>query len=89
MVQKQQPLLVEVCMGSSCYSRGNRNLVGLLQTYVDSNGWTDRVTIRGALCRNMCAGGPHITAGDVRICNTTPVKARRELAKLIKALDTE
>jgi NADH:ubiquinone oxidoreductase subunit E len=89
MTQQRQPLVVEVCMGSSCFARGNRDLAGQLQTYVDSNGWTDRVTIKGALCRNMCTSGPNISANSVRICHTTPAKARRELAKLIKALDTE
>ena len=89
MKQQRQILLVEVCLGSSCFSRGNKDLAAQLQTYVDSNGWTDIVTIRGTLCRNRCASGPHLSAGAVRIGHTTLVKARRELAKLIKILDME
>lgn len=51
---------VTLCMGSSCFARGNRSLVDALQDEVAARGWENQVEIRGSLCQGRCAEGPTI-----------------------------
>lgn len=51
---------IEICLGSSCFSRGNRDVVQLIKEYLRKNHLDDRVTLRGARCMDRCSEGPFI-----------------------------
>lgn len=51
---------VEMCMGSSCFSRGGNRALVLVQTYLKENGLEDRVHVRGHLCQGKCQDGPNL-----------------------------
>lgn len=51
---------VTICMGSSCFARGNRSLVDALKDEVSAKGWDAQVEIRGSLCQSRCSEGPII-----------------------------
>ena len=63
MAEKEK-LKVELCMGSSCFARGNSgNLIGL-EEYIEHNGLSDRIELEGHLCLGKCSTGPHLKIGD-------------------------
>ncbi len=49
---------IVICMGSSCFSRGNKQLLGVIQQYLKNNGLRDVVTFRGSHCFGACENGP-------------------------------
>ncbi len=59
---------IVVCMGSSCFSRGNGDLVELIENYINANGLQKdvEVEISGTLCEDHCSEGPNVMINDVR-----------------------
>ena len=53
-----------LCLGSSCFSRGNKKLLGLVQDYIRKNGLENRVNFHGNRCFDACAKGPVMKIGD-------------------------
>lgn len=59
-------IIVSVCMGSSCFPRGNREILSYLKLLVQKNNWESEITLQGNLCAGNCAKGPVVTiAGTV------------------------
>ncbi|MGE5611541.1 MAG: (2Fe-2S) ferredoxin domain-containing protein [Bacillota bacterium] len=56
----RSPVRITLCMGSSCFSRGNNRNIEVVQQYLTSNGLTDSVDVRGHLCEGLCKTGPNI-----------------------------
>ena len=52
---------VELCLGSSCYSRGNGEVVATLEDYIRAEALGERVFLKGRLCAGECARGPCVT----------------------------
>lgn len=50
-----------ICMGSSCFSRGNKHNIKVIQEFIDRHGLCGRVTLKGHLCEGLCKDGPNIT----------------------------
>jgi len=61
-MQKRYEL--NICMGSSCFSRGNKELVVFVKEYLKKNHLDDRVLLRGARCLGHCSNGPNLTIND-------------------------
>jgi NADH:ubiquinone oxidoreductase subunit E len=51
---------IEICLGSSCFSRGNREVVQVIRDYLRKNHLDDKVILRGARCMNRCSEGPFL-----------------------------
>lgn len=49
-----------ICLGSSCFSRGNRETLKLIEKYIKDNNLKDIVDFRGKLCSGNCNLGPVI-----------------------------
>ncbi len=57
---------IEVCLGSSCFSRGNRDLIKSIKDYLRKRHLEERVNFRGARCLDRCSSGPVIMIdGDI------------------------
>ncbi len=54
-----------VCMGSSCYPRGNRETLEKLKNYINENALNDRIIMKGNLCEGLCKDGPNIRINGV------------------------
>ena len=52
-----------ICLGSSCFARGNKNLLKILQRYINQHGLTDKVLFKGDHCFNECNIGPSLKIG--------------------------
>lgn len=56
---------VAICMGSSCFARGNNKLLQVLEDAVRENGWQDRIALSGMRCQNLCSQGPVVSVDGV------------------------
>jgi NADH:ubiquinone oxidoreductase subunit E len=51
---------IRICLGSSCFSRGNGGNLGVIRDYLDARGLAARVSITGHLCEDQCSQGPNL-----------------------------
>ncbi|AEV29875.1 NADH:ubiquinone oxidoreductase 24 kD subunit [Sphaerochaeta pleomorpha str. Grapes] len=56
---------VELCMGSSCFARGNSQALANLESYISENHLEDRVELIGHLCLGACSSGPNMKIDDI------------------------
>jgi NADH:ubiquinone oxidoreductase subunit E len=59
-----QKIEMHICMGSSCFSRGNRDVVNYIRDYLKRNHLEDRIVFKGARCMNLCSNGPNLRIND-------------------------
>ncbi len=52
--------VIKLCHGSSCFSRGNKNLVSVVQHFIRANNLEDKVAFSGDHCFEVCSNGPNI-----------------------------
>ncbi len=57
---------VVLCMGSSCFARGNNLSIQILQEYIRDADLSGTINLKGSLCEGACNCGPHITIEGVR-----------------------
>ncbi|MGA2937453.1 MAG: (2Fe-2S) ferredoxin domain-containing protein [Syntrophobacteraceae bacterium] len=66
MSDRKEPIELAICMGSSCFSRGNKNNIALIRDYIKRHGLCGKVLLKGHLCEGLCKDGPNLTAdGDI------------------------
>ena len=51
---------ITICLGSSCFARGNSQNLKFIQEYLQQRGLKDRVNFKGQLCSKLCNEGPVI-----------------------------
>lgn len=56
---------ISICMGSSCYPRGNRETLEKLKVYISDNNLADQIIMKGNLCEGLCKDGPNIRINGV------------------------
>jgi NADH:ubiquinone oxidoreductase subunit E len=49
-----------ICMGSSCFARGNEQNLKIIEDFIAENKLDDKVRISGSCCTGHCAEGPNI-----------------------------
>lgn len=55
---------ITICMGSSCFARGNNQNLKIIQQYLSDNNQETDVLLTGALCKENCRKGPVIFLND-------------------------
>lgn len=55
---------MHICLGSSCFSRGNKEVVTFIREYLKKNHIDDRVIFKGARCMGNCSNGPNLRIND-------------------------
>ncbi|MCE5333397.1 MAG: (2Fe-2S) ferredoxin domain-containing protein [Desulfobacteraceae bacterium] len=65
----KEPTELAVCMGSSCFSRGNKRNIRLIKEYIDTHGLCGKVVLKGHLCEGLCKDGPNISV-DGQVFNS-------------------
>ena len=53
-----------LCMGSSCFSRGNKKTLQAIKEYLNEHGLTDQVVFKGSHCMGSCEKGPVVRIQD-------------------------
>ena len=56
---------IKICMGSSCFSRGNAANLKVIREYLAAHGLSARVAPMGHLCENLCSQGPNLILDGV------------------------
>jgi NADH:ubiquinone oxidoreductase subunit E len=56
---------IQICLGSSCFSRGNSANLRLIEEYVAARGLAARVVTTGHLCEDQCSHGPNLIFNGV------------------------
>jgi NADH:ubiquinone oxidoreductase subunit E len=74
---------MEICLGSSCFSRGNREVVQFIKDYLMKNHLDDRVIFRGARCLGNCSDGPNMVINGKVIKGVTPELAEKILEEYL------
>jgi NADH:ubiquinone oxidoreductase subunit E len=60
---------IEICMGSSCFARGNSKILSALEKYKEEKKETVNMEIIGHLCMNNCSRGPIVKINDLEYLN--------------------
>lgn len=55
---------IVICMGSSCFVRGNRRFLVVIEEFLVERGLKDQVAITGSRCEGRCADGPNLVIDD-------------------------
>jgi NADH:ubiquinone oxidoreductase subunit E len=55
---------IVICMGSSCFSRGNRKNLEVIERFLAEHGLADQVILSGSRCEDQCCSGPNIKVDD-------------------------
>lgn len=59
-----QRIEMQICLGSSCFSRGNRDVVTFIRDYLKKNHLEDKIIFKGARCMNLCSAGPNLKINE-------------------------
>ena len=76
-----QRIEMQICLGSSCFSRGNRDVVVFIRAYLKKNHLEDRIIFKGARCMNLCSNGPNLIINEKIIEGVTLSKIEGILEK--------
>jgi NADH:ubiquinone oxidoreductase subunit E len=53
-------IIIELCMGSSCFARGNSLALANLEAYIEEHHLEQNVELVGHLCLGDCSRGPNL-----------------------------
>ena len=74
-------LNITVCMGSSCFARGNQENLAFLEDYIKEHGIDANIELEGTRCENKCASGPNIYINREEYNNVDIEKLKQILEK--------
>jgi len=72
-----------ICLGSSCFARGNRDSLKFIEKFIKDNKLTDKIDFRGKLCSGNCGKGPIIFIDKVMHEDVKVEKLQVMLEKLV------
>ncbi len=74
---------IVICMGSSCFSRGNKNTLSIIKNYIKDHSLGADVVFRGAHCTGNCDKGPVLVIGGKSFTKVAPDDVTGLLDKLL------
>lgn len=63
IVTMTERIKIILCLGSSCFARGNQDLIDEIKRYINRNQLDDKVRFEGDHCFDSCAEGPNMYIG--------------------------
>jgi NADH-quinone oxidoreductase subunit G len=82
-------VLVEVCLGTSCFLRGSEALLRGLVREAEEHGIEKLVDIRGSFCFEQCDRGPTVTVAGESFQHCTLEQAREAMFTAVEAVRDE
>jgi NADH:ubiquinone oxidoreductase subunit E len=73
---------MKICMGSSCFARGNEENLRIAEDFAKANSPDVEIELFGLRCENKCERGPVIIVNDVEHGGVTPLRLEKLLAEL-------
>ncbi len=74
---------IKVCMGSSCFARGNLENLSFLENYIKENNLDADIELVGGLCQEKCSTGPNIYVDEVLHSEVNQDKLKDILKSLV------
>ncbi|MBP3402466.1 MAG: (2Fe-2S) ferredoxin domain-containing protein [Alphaproteobacteria bacterium] len=74
-------ITITVCMGSSCFARGNAENLSFIENFVKEKGLDAKIDLCGSRCENKCATGPHVKINGTMYSGVTPEMLKAVLSK--------
>jgi len=65
-------LTIQVCVGSSCFLRGSKNVIAEIQKLMDEFQLDDRVLLKGSFCHEKCTDGVTVMVGEKLFTGVRP-----------------
>ena len=56
-------LVIQVCVGSSCFLRGSKNVIAEIENLINHYRLDDVVTLKGIFCLECCSDGVTVMIG--------------------------
>jgi NADH:ubiquinone oxidoreductase subunit E len=75
---------IEICMGSSCFSRGNPENLRAVRDYLATQGLAATVRVAGHLCEDQCSEGPNLRVNGRVFRGVTPAGVKALLDAELK-----
>ena len=75
-------LNISVCMGSSCFARGNASNLEFIENYIKENGLEAEIDLSGSRCEGKCVSGPNMIINGVEYTEVDEDKLKEILDKL-------
>ena len=72
---------MHICLGSSCFSRGNKDVVVFIRDYLKKNHLEDKVIFKGGRCMGQCSYGPNLKINELIVEGVTISKIEGILDK--------
>jgi len=63
---------ITICLGSSCFSRGSKDVLRTVKAYLKDHGLEDEVFFHGQLCSGQCEKGPNMKVNDIDYHEVNP-----------------
>lgn len=60
MATDKNAVEVVVCLGSSCFARGNAQNLAAIESYLENHKLGNSVRVTGCLCQEECKRGPNL-----------------------------
>ena len=64
---------ITICMGSSCFSRGNSRNLEVLPEFLKTQSVPSSVALSGHLCEGHCNAGPNVTINGKMYHEVDPI----------------
>lgn len=71
-----------VCMGSSCFARGNAQNLEFIENYIKENNLNAKIELAGSRCEGNCAKGPNIIVNGIEYYSVDEEKIKEILIKV-------
>lgn len=62
---------IELCLGSSCYSKGSDKIVEKLEQKIADGEFNAEIKLKGCLCADKCTDGPIVKINDTLYTNVS------------------
>ena len=70
---------IKICMGSSCFARGNSKNLDFIESYMKKNKLKANIELIGSRCEGKCITGPNIIINDIEYNGVTVEKLKEIL----------
>ena len=78
---------VHICIGSSCYLKGSKDIITILERLITIHNVKDKVTLMGSFCMGHCTEGVCVTIDDTLFSfspDTTEELFKKEILSKLK-----
>jgi NADH:ubiquinone oxidoreductase subunit E len=82
MASEENAVEVVVCLGSSCFARGNAQNLETIEAYLLHQGMQNSVRVKGCLCQDECKRGPNLVVRGEHLHEMQPARLREILLAL-------